>query len=329
MTQTINVTSQSNLTHHFHAPAPRTELKNSAQAHLMKLISRRGFPQRDQDLLLALDDVGILTRDQIQQLFFPSKSRAIQRLKILYDKHLLNAGGDYWYHSAKNKVDFIYQEGSTKTGYSGQSGLVKSFAYTPSLVGRHYISLLKELPLQKISFDPVRYNPAVYNHLTLHDLWISEAYVKLRLASEKFGLPFAWRNEARSIINDRNDSSKEIVRPDATFITSFSIQPDAPLQQSAKFIEMDRGATRWEHKVDLYNHAYEDGNWKKLSNQFPIVLCVVPDYLYKKSIRQIETNLDSVEFCVTSWSEFLKDPLSWFSVNAEENISILPPHYRK
>lgn len=317
----------SHSTTRFHAPAERSELKISAQAHLTKLFTFRAFPERDTEILCALNDVGFLTRHQIQQLFFPSKNTATQRLRTLYDKHILNAAPDFWYHFIKPSIDFPAHEKASPPDSLTQQGLVKSFIYTPSLTGRHYLSLLEQVPLDELNFDPYRYNSSGYNHLIIHDLWISEAYVKFRLASEHFELPFAWRNEAQSKISSRFNPYEEIVRPDATYITSFSLQPDAPLQQSVKFIEMDRGGTKWGKKVDLYNSAYDDGSWRSAYNSFPVVLCVVPDQLFKKSIAQMKKNLGPVEFCVSRWSEFLSDPLSWFSVNSEKQISILPKHY--
>lgn len=311
----------------FHYPAPREDLKLSAKKQLEKLSKNRSLSTRDRQILLALNDTGILTRNQIQQLFFPSPNTARRKLKTMYENHLLDCGSDDWFMHIKDAIDRTNQQILIKGTPTDDYGLVKSFTYTPALTGRHLISLETHTPLQDINFDADRYTAFYYTQITLHDLWISEAYVKFRLALEKLNLSFTWANEKQSIMHYRNESDKEVVRPDATFITEFSLQPEKSTFQSAKFIEMDRGSTQWENKVSMYNIAFDEGNWKKSFAHFPYVLCVVPDRLYEKAIQSIQVNLESVEFCVASWSDFLSDPLSWFSVNSGENISIIPPHY--
>ena len=70
MPKAVNYNSRS----FFHYPAPRPTLKLSAKNQLEKLIKHRAFTNREKQILLALNDVGLLTRHQIQRLFFPSSA---------------------------------------------------------------------------------------------------------------------------------------------------------------------------------------------------------------------------------------------------------------
>lgn len=322
--QVVNYNSAS----FFHTPSQRPDLKVSARNQLERIMQRTPLQARDIQILLSLEDVGILTRHQIQRLFFSSASRASRRLKSLYDNHLLNAGSDSWFRFINSQVDFIDRPLVVRNQAARNYGLIKSFTYTPSLVGRLVIALEKQVKIDEINFDPSRYDALYPTHLTMHDLWISEAYVQLRLMSKMHELPFGWHNEAGSVIYSQHDTQDEIVRPDATFTTQFQPQPDTDLCDFTRFIEMDRGSTKWESKVQQYNRAFAEGNWQNRFDRFPTVLCVLPNRLFDKGVGQIRTHLGPVRFYGKTWGDFIEDPCSdWLDINCGDPAALLPNNY--
>lgn len=323
--------TQLNSLSYFHKPVTRIPLKVSAKSYLEELNCSSMIRRRDVDLLLALNEVGLLSRHQIQRLFFPSESTAKRRLRLLYKNHLLDCGSDDWFEMVKKNIDYVGQSFKGEIAYDDY-GLQKCFLYTPDLVGQlviyHYSTFPRDPKTNKITFQPDRYHASNRNNLTMHDLWISEAYVQLRLASEQFKLPFEWRNEALSIIFSNYDLADEIVRPDATYVTELAVQPNENPQQFARFIEMDRGSTKWESKVKQYNRAHDEGNWQKQFDRFPLVLCVVPEKQVEKVAQEIRPHLDQVSFYVISWPDFLKEPTrGWTTTASNEQANIIPSHY--
>ncbi|MEM9773637.1 MAG: replication-relaxation family protein [Chloroflexota bacterium] len=303
-------------------------LKLSARNQLEKLIKHRALTHREKQILLALNDVGLMTRYQIQRLFFSSANMARRKLKLMYDNHLLDAGGDDWFQHIKPKTDETGRTIMIKGTPTTDFGLQKSFLYSPALVGRLVISLEHQQPIDEINFDSSRYDALYPTHLTLHDLWISEAYVQLRLMSEMHELPFDWHNEAGSVIYSQHDTQDEIVRPDATFTTQFQPQPNTDLCDFTRFIEMDRGSTKWEAKVQQYNRAFAEGDWQNTFDRFPTVLCVLPNRLFDKGVDRIRIHLGPVRFYGKTWGSFIENPCSdWLDINSGDPVALLPENY--
>ncbi|MEM8863490.1 MAG: replication-relaxation family protein [Chloroflexota bacterium] len=303
-------------------------LKVSARNHLEKLIKHRALTHREKQILLALNDVGLMTRHQLESLFFPSAGMARRKLKLMYDNHLLDAGGDEWFQYIKPNIDQTDRTILVKGAPTIDFGLRKSFLYSPALVGRLVISFEHRQRIEDINFDSRRYDALYSTHLTLHDLWISEAYVQLRLMSQKHNLLFDWKNEANSVVYSRHDSQDEIVRPDATFTSWFQPDPMSSPKSFARFIEMDRGSTKWEAKVEQYNRAFAEGNWQNRFDRFPTVLCVLPNRLFDKGVDQIRTHLGPVRFYGKTWGDFIEDPCSdWLDINSGDPAALLPADY--
>lgn len=264
----------------------RQPLKISIRRHAQELLRGR-LTTRDIEIVRALIGVGMLTRHQIQRIFFNNSHKsASHRLTKLYHYHFLDRNS-YWLTDMR------------------ADGLQPCFIYTIGATGLEAFAQRMGMARSQIPFNPARYTLTRDDHFLLHDLRISEMFTQLRLHVRREEGELIWFNEAASMVHV---GQEEIVRPDGLGVLL------SGGREAAFFVEMDRGHTDWAHKVKAYDQAYQSNVWRRMfkisgwqPTAYPPVLCVVPDGLLEKARETIGQERPMTEFYIKGWSAFLAE----------------------
>lgn len=287
-----------------YANTPRPE--DNPRQIALKLLENGVITHRDLKILFALLGVGILTRHQLQRLFWPEAARieAVgKRLRLLAHYHVLEATGRYTSHLRLMNLEPCY-------------------AYNMGGTGLHILALHHALR----STRDVPYNSSYYaltqsNRLFTHHVQASELYTRLKVVSKQQGLELTWYNEAVTSI--RNSEGLELVRPDGGFL----LAGERPF-----LVEIDTRNTDWYKKVHSYEQAHRNGRWRDRFHTvtFPPVLCVVPNTHSISRIGEIiqaqQGAFSGVVYFLKAWSEVLVTAAheNWYHVHHEKpNINIL------
>lgn len=262
----------------------RPPLKVSTRQYALHLLEGR-LTTRDLELVRALIGVGMLTRHQVQRLFFADNAKlASNRLVKLYHYHFLDRSS-YWL------VDMAYE------------GFEPCYIYTIGATGLEAFALRMGIGRSDVPFPPARYTLSREDHFLLHDLQISEMFTRLQMGAREKGWELVWFNESAAI---QRRGEEEVVRPDGIAVLM------GPERQVPLFVEMDRGNTDWVHKVAAYERARQQVTWPQTLRVdgwqptiYPTVLCVVPDRMQDEVLRTIASRQAQTRFYLKSWETFL------------------------
>ena len=281
----------------------RPPLKNSVRQTARHLLNSRSFTARDEAILETLFGIGLLSRNQIQRLFWAEShpNTATKRLRLLYERYLLNYTPDL--------MDRMHT-----------AGLEPCHVYALAPVSQEILAIRRGLSRSQLGLGH-RYDLQRGNPLLLHDLQVSEVYVKARIAIRRRRGQLTWYNEKAAAI--RTPVGEELVRPDGALnITSGN-------RIRTCFIEMDRGSTHWPNKVDFYEHARRNGDsWRQQfhTDEFPPVLAVVPTRLLDKASRVIRQEARTVRFWIKTWPTFLGTDFlhGWSNAVTGDAVDLIP-----
>jgi hypothetical protein len=283
----------------------RKPLKVSTRQWATQLLRGR-LTTRDLELVRALIGVGMLTRHQIQRLFFGDQTKlAANRLTKLYHYHFLDRS-TYWLEEM------------------GVEGFEPCYIYTLGAAGLEVFALRMGMKRQEVPFTPARYTLSRENHFLLHDLQISEMFTRLGVAAKQRGMELLWYNESATIL--RQDEA-EIVRPDGLGVLV------GQERQTPFFVEMDRGNTDWAHKVAAYERARRQSEWQQALYvdgwrpvTFPAVLCVTPTNLARTATTIISQAPGQTAFYLKTWERFLTTDIlaDWYNIRAGQVEALLP-----
>jgi hypothetical protein len=266
------------------------------------LLQSQRFTARDEAILNTLLGVGLLSQRQIRTLFFPNSSdrAANRRLKHLYEGHLLNFTADLMPRMR-------------------EAGLDPCYVYSLGAVGEEILALRQGLPRSGLNLSE-RYDLFRGNPLLMHDLQVSEVYVRAKAALRGFQGGVSWGNEQAAAI--RAESGEELVRPDALLHLTFHGATHT------YFVEMDRGSTYWPDKVDFYEEAERRGQWEHLNRRgvFPPVLAVIPAGATSRAQRAIQKGGHRLRFLVKTWPDFLAAPFltEWLDGRRGGMVALTP-----
>ncbi|MEW5985008.1 MAG: replication-relaxation family protein [Chloroflexota bacterium] len=262
-----------------------------------------GFTPRDEAVLETLLGVGLLSRDQIQRLFFWSSNypdTAAGRLKKLYERHLLNY-----------TPDLIPRMRA--------ADLEPCHVYSLGPVGEEVLAIRRGMTRSGLGFSD-RYDLQRGNPLLMHDLQVSEVYVRAKLATRCYSGEMTWHNEQAAAL--RHPAGQEIVRPDG------AIRIVINGTYHTFFVEMDRGSTRWPDKVGFYEEAHRRCEWSAQfrTHTFPQVLCIIPPGIVGKASDAIQHEAEHVRFLVKTWPAFLRTDFfqEWQDTLDGREVSLAP-----
>lgn len=258
----------------------RPELKIGTRKKAEELLTKRVITEREINMARALIGVGLLTRHQMQRLFFNDHDKvAANRLVKLYQHYFLDRG-HYWLHEM------------------GAMGLEPCYIYTLGSVGVDVFALYSGMNRRDVPFTASRYSLMRSNHFLLHDLQISEIFTRLQVAASAPGRRLVWYNEMAAALHQDDN---ELVRPDG-----LAVLYEGETQQSF-FIEMDRGSTDWERKIHFYERARFMGNWRGqlILNQFPEVLCVTPKGRSARLLETVQAKKPLTRYWIKEWDALL------------------------
>ena len=291
----------------YHHPRtqPRKPLKISIRQQAEHLLHGR-LTTRDLELVRALIGVGMLTRQQIQRLFFGDHPKvASNRLARLYHYHFLDRSS-YWLEDM------------------GPEGFEPCYIYTVGAVGLEAFALRMGVGRGDVPFTPARYTLSREDHFLLHDLRISEMFTQLQVGAKEIGEELMWFNESAAILRREQE---ELVRPDGIAVLI------GPQRHTPFFIEMDRGYTDWPKKVAAYEKARQQSPWAVTlrvdswrPSVFPTVLCVVPAALEGMVQKEIESKRPQTKFYIQSWERFLAADIfvNWYDSSSGQIVALLP-----
>ena len=280
----LRQTSNKQLRQHHASSRAREPLKISARQQAQLLLEQNRLSDRDINLIRGFIAVGMLTRHQIQRIFFRDHEKmAANRLARLYHHHFLDrtlAWGDEM----------------------RAMGLPACYIYTANRVGLEAYSLCTGTPYQHIPFSRERYLLTRQNHKMLHDLQISEMFTRLQVGVEAIGWEMTWYNEWAAILRQGDE---ELVRPDGVAI----LEQVGSEVEVAYFIEMDRGNTDWRKKVTFYDRAYQRSGWRQVLRvtNYPVVLCVVPEWAQAEAIQAAREQRPTTRCLFKTWGRFLAE----------------------
>ena len=298
----LRQTNNKQLRQHHASSRAREPLKISARQQAQLLWEQNRLSDRDINLIRGFIGVGLLTRHQIQRLFFAdSEKRAANRLAKLYHYHFVERG-------------MSWMEGMETMG------LTPCYVYTANRVGVEAYAFCTGTPYRQVPFNPERYLLTRQNHKMLHDLQISEMFTCLQVAVQANGWEMTWYNEWAAIL--RQDE-EELVRPDGLAILE-RIGGD---EEQGYFIEMDRGNTDWQKKVSYYERAYQRSPWRSLFQVqgYPTVLCVVPSALKAEVVQVVRQKRPLTRFWLKTWEAFLAEEvlIGWLDPLREGEANVL------
>jgi len=282
----------------------RELLNGGIRQSARQMLNSACFTPRDEALLETLLGIGLLSRHQIQRLFFKPDGHPFttaERIRKLYERHVLNYTADL--------MDRMRA-----------AGLEPCHVYSLGSVGEEILAIRRGITRNALGLSE-RYDIYRGNLLLMHDLQVSEVYVRAKLAARQMRGDIAWHNEQAAAI--RSQAGEELVRPDS----ALSLQPKGIT--TAYFVEMDRGSTHWPNKIDFYEHARLSGDgWQQQfrCREFPAVLAVIPPRLLNKVAQAIRQEAHSVRFWVKTWSAFLQTGFfqGWLDVAADRQADLIP-----
>lgn len=281
----------------------RPVLKNSVRQTARQLLNSRSFTARDEAILETLFGIGLLSRNQIQRLFWAGShpNTVAKRLRILYERHLLNYTPDLLDRMRTSRLEPCHIYGLAE-------------------VGEEILAVRRGLTRSRLGLGQ-RYDLQRGNPLLMHDLQVSEVYVKARIAVGQYAGQLAWYNEKAAAI--RTQAGEELVRPDG------ALQITLIGAVSTYFLEMDRGSTHWPNKVDFYEHAQRSGDsWSQqfYTSEFPPVLAVVPNRLLGKASKVIRQQARTVRFWIKTWPAFLDTDFlrDWSDTITGNSVNLIP-----
>lgn len=279
----------------------RKSLKVSTQQAAEEVLNSRKLTDRDLKVLETLLCVGVLSRHQIQRLFWPTSvntATTSMRLNLLYER---------WLITDTPRVIPTMSE----------AGLVPCHVYTLGPVGEEVLALQEGLNRKQIALGR-RYSLGRGAQLIMHDLQVSEVFVQATsIVRQRADLEMKWANEKLASIWNKDN---EIVRPDGAML----LKQDERI--TAHFIEMDRGATRWEEKVEAYEKAQEIGEWMGRWRlwTFPPVLSIVPAGRSKQIAKIVAEKRRKVVHLLKEWPDVLRSDVleGWLDVGSGQSVSL-------
>lgn len=281
--------------------AMRPELKVSAHKKAQELLEQRAVTTRDINIARALIGVGLLTRHQLQRLFFADHAGlASNRLVKLYRYYFLDRG-HYWLTEM------------------GVMGIEPCYIYTLGNVGQEIFALYNGMRRREVPFTPGRYSLMRSNHFLLHDLQISEMFTRLQVAANKVDKRLIWYNEMAAALHR---GEEELVRPDglaSLYDTDW---------RANFFIEMDRGNTDWPKKLAFYERARRQSDWQQqlMLSQYPDVLCVVPTGKAGMLAQAVRARKPETRFLVKEWDDFMRGDVlqEWLDAERQHPVTLRP-----
>ena len=298
----LRQTNNKQLRQHHASSRAREPLKISARQQAQLLWEQNRLSDRDINLIRGFIGVGMLTRHQIQRIFFRDHEKmAANRLARLFHQHFLDrtlAWGD--------EIRAM--------------GLPPCYIYTANRVGVEAYSLCTGTPYQQVPFSRERYLLTRQNHKMLHDLQISEMFTRLQVGMQTLSWEMTWFNEWAAILRQEEE---ELVRPDGVAIL------ERPSEQGewGYFIEMDRGNTDWRKKLTFYERAYHRSPWRQVLQvaRYPTVLCVVPEAVQAEVVQVVREKRPTTRYLLKSWERFLgTDSLSgWLEPLAATDTDLM------
>jgi hypothetical protein len=294
----------------FHSRAKKKKINESDtdKVKATKLIQNGMITVRDCNILKSLLGVGIFTREQVQRLFWePGNSKTVvqRRLRLLVERELVLSTMAY--------LDMLEQLGMERCSLYGLDS-----------VGREVIALREQMQsATKVSYSH-QYYVLADNRIIRHHVMTSEIFTQLKVKSNRVGNEMLWINEMDCILRDKNETVKELVRPDGYA----EIWRDGFEDTAHLFVETDTRNTDWEKKIESYELAYARGNWQESLNTpwFPLVLCIVPTPQAVKRVGSlIKERARNVTYLLKAWPQFLmEDPyIGWHHVQGDDGVEIV------
>ncbi len=286
----------------------RPPLKISITQHVTELMERRIIQKRDIRLLAFLSLCNVLSRDQIWRMFWGGQGKRVvnERLKILW----LN-----WVLEYRTEVEAMVD-----------AKVPPSRLYYLNSVSKAILAQQPNIAPEQI--EQARSYAGQGGHLLAHDWMISEFHVATYVLCDQLpGVRPRWWNERQSIIHHRQAQTAqktplELARPDATLALETS------LGQHLYYLEVDRGGTDWDKKTAVYQTACTQGNWElRLGReQFPTVLCLVPDSAVRGLARRLPHRAGPVNYWLKGWENFLATgPVTgWLDSLTRDTVSLFP-----
>jgi hypothetical protein len=123
-----------------------------------------------------------------------------------------------------------------------------------------------------------------------------------------------WHSEHNSSIWQ---GDKELVRPDGT------LEFEQAQKRTLYFVELDRGATEWEKKVNLYDNARQFGAWQSQFgvHDYPAVLLITPPRRAQRIARTVSWSRPAARYLAQEWPDFLAGGAinGWWDIAADRH----------
>ena len=197
---------------------------------------------RDRQVLLAVGAYRVLRRDQIQQLFFPSRNTANERLKRLYQHGFLER---HW-------LPVAWGQGT------GQA------LYTLTTAGQRLIGRQGGIVPEHLPRRTLRRGSDLF---LAHALDVNQVRIAVTLAVQHLGYTVeqwltedALKGRRRTTPEGTLGPPERGVMPDAYFVLRLGDR------RASFFLEVDRGTEtrrRWRHKVHAYRTYVQSGAYTR------------------------------------------------------------------
>lgn len=305
----------------------RERLKVGYRTYADELRTSRQFTPRDQELLEIIYSVGLLSRFQIQRLLWGDsvKSTTVStRLRQLYQHWVLNITTDVSFEMEKE-------------------GLEPCHVYTLGPVGEEILAIDQHQKRGELGYNR-RYASGRSEQNIMHDVMTAEVFVQATVFAYEYEKQLVERMKRQGLSGD--ELRREVIRQRLT-VTWFGehvssiwqgdnelVRPDGTLaieqdqQRQLYFVELDRGATEWEKKVNLYDNARQFGAWQSQfgANEYPAVLVVAPARRSRRIAQVISWHKPTVRYLIQEWPDFLENGITngWQDVtNGQRPISLV------
>ena len=319
MTISMDGLDSSNPTSHMNLRRPvRARLSIGSRTYANELRATARFTDRDFRMVRLIYHTGLLSRDQLQRLFWQevrASGTVSDRLRVLYKRWVVNIAPDVSYNMRR-------------------AGMVPCHVYTLGTVGEEIMALDEHKRRHELAYNR-RYATGRSRQNIMHDLMTAEIYVQAIAYAGQYNrqlwqaiesdeqykarrLLIRWHSEREAAVWQ---TDKELVRPDG------AMEIIIGRERSFFFVELDRGHTRWEKKVAVYDNARQFGGWQ---NQFgihdyPAVLLVVPDGHSQRVGDRVAAQKPQTRYLLKEWSDFLAEPMAgWQDVGGDRNIALTP-----
>lgn len=299
------------------------KLKKGYRATAIELRASKKHTGRDDEIINAVFTLGLLSRHQIQRMFWQEDLKSVSavndRLRTLFYRHVLYRTVD---------VSFEME----------RAGLVPCHVYTLGPTGEELLALDRQIKRSELSY---KYSGRSSQNV-MHDLMTAEIYVQAvayaytherelvkaakqrkleKDAARRFitqnRLSMTWHGEHEAAIWQ---GDKELVRPDGV------LEIEQGGERTLYFVELDRGHTKWEKKVNVYDNARQFGGWQSKFgiNEYPHVLVIVPPNRNKRVAEAIAAHQPTVRYLIKEWPNYLAEPMSgWVDADGQNgSVSI-------